>query len=174
MSMRKIFTSADIPMLKKAGVTELVLNDGDFLTDLSRELIQREGIRIVKTYVSAGGGERPLQVNTQDLGPAESLRYDLVIVNGTVMIPEFGAISANLGIRAGKVAAIFTGCMEAEQVIDAKGLLVLPGIIDPHTHMGIFAPMETDLESESRSAILGGVTTIGCFFNQAGSFEAAA
>lgn len=47
---------------------------------------------------------------------------------------------------------------------------MLPGIIDPHTHLGLAVPFGQELESETRSAILGGVTTIGTYFNQPGSY----
>lgn len=49
-------------------------------------------------------------------------------------------------------------------------MFILPGIIDPHTHLGIFAPLKEELVSETRSAILGGITTIGTYFNIEGSY----
>jgi dihydropyrimidinase len=175
--MGKIITTTDIYQLKKAGIRELVLNEGDLLTDLCREILSREGMRVVKASAMdhTGGQPESARRGTNDLhqekaAPSASHKYDLVIANGTVMLPESGAISANIGIRDGKVESIGTNSMEAEKTIDAKGLLVLPGIIDPHTHMGLFAPLDTDLYTETQSAILGGVTTIGCFFNQTGSY----
>lgn len=41
--------------------------------------------------------------------------------------------------------------------------VISPGIIDPHVHMGLFVPFEEDLKSETKSAALGGITTVGCF-----------
>jgi dihydropyrimidinase len=46
-----------------------------------------------------------------------------------------------------------------DEVIDAAGLLVLPGGIDPHVHLG--PPTADDFASASRAAIAGGITTIG-------------
>jgi N-acyl-D-aspartate/D-glutamate deacylase len=61
--------------------------------------------------------------------------YDVVIVNGRVMDPESGldAVS-NVGLRAGKVAAISAAPMKGRRTIEAKGLVVAPGFIDLHEH----------------------------------------
>jgi len=56
-------------------------------------------------------------------------------------------------------------------VIDAEGKYVLPGAIDPHTHHGIYRGLEADAETESRSDLVGGVTTIGNYFRRGGSYE---
>ncbi|MFQ5761653.1 MAG: hypothetical protein ACE5PO_01340, partial [Candidatus Bathyarchaeia archaeon] len=48
----------------------------------------------------------------------------------------------------------------ADQVIDVQGKHVLPGVIDPHVHMGIYMPFESDMETETAAAAAGGVTTI--------------
>ena len=40
----------------------------------------------------------------------------------------------------------------------------VPGLIDPHVHLGLFAPMETDMASETKAAVMGGITTTGVFF----------
>ncbi len=97
-------------------------------------------------------------------------RYDLIIQNGRVALPE-GVKHTHLAIKDGKFAvigAVIAG--GASEVIDAAGRLVLPGIIDPHTHMGI--PIKTttsadDFRSGSEAAAFGGVTTILDFTVQA-------
>ncbi len=100
----------------------------------------------------------------------ESEPYDVVITGGICVIPEMGRIKTNVCIREGKIAALTTDHVRGKQEIDASGLYVLPGVIDPHTHLGLFVPFEQELESETRSAVLGGVTTIGTYFNQTGSY----
>jgi N-acyl-D-amino-acid deacylase len=64
------------------------------------------------------------------------MRFDLVIKDGVIidgtMFPRF---SADIGVRRGrieKIGSIPAG--EAARVIDAKGRIVAPGVIDPHTH----------------------------------------
>ena len=46
---------------------------------------------------------------------------------------------------------------------DATGRTVLPGIFDPHVHIGNERSYEKEAETETRAAMLGGVTTIGIF-----------
>ena len=79
-------------------------------------------------------------------------------------------MQTNVCVRNGKIAALTNERPSARRVIDVRGKYVFPGIIDPHTHLGLYAPLETELETETRSALLGGVTTIGTFFNHTGSY----
>jgi N-acyl-D-aspartate/D-glutamate deacylase len=61
--------------------------------------------------------------------------YDAVIVNGRVMDPESGLDAVrNVGLRAGRIAAITTEAIRGRRTIDAKGLVVAPGFIDLHEH----------------------------------------
>jgi len=61
--------------------------------------------------------------------------YDVVIVNGRVMDPESGLDAVrNVGLRAGKVAAVSAQPLQGRRTIDAKGLVVAPGFIDLHEH----------------------------------------
>lgn len=58
-----------------------------------------------------------------------------------------------------------TKYMDREGVIDASGLTLLPGVIDPHVHLNF--PLEDDpvelMASETHAALAGGVTTLGHF-----------
>ncbi|HEU4568925.1 MAG TPA: dihydroorotase family protein, partial [Marmoricola sp.] len=48
---------------------------------------------------------------------------------------------------------------EAAEVVDGKGRLAFPGVVDVHQHWGIYNPLEEDAVSESRAAAQGGVTS---------------
>src|SRR5690606_28035812 len=64
-------------------------------------------------------------------------------------------------VDGGKIAGIVRqDGVEAAETIDAAGKYVLPGIVDPHVHIGFSRPSEIDFATESRSAALGGVTTM--------------
>ena len=90
--------------------------------------------------------------------------YSLVVSNGTLVIPGVGQIRADVGMSNGKIAAIGDRLAEkAGEVYDALGKFVLPGIFDPHVHIGNERSYEEEAETETRAAILGGVTTIGIF-----------
>ncbi len=90
------------------------------------------------------------------------LNFDQVVRGGTV-VTAADTFVADIGIRKGRIAALGTGLSGAE-VIDAGGLLVMPGGIDSHVHLdqpagpGI-VPADT-FESGTRSAAMGGNTTV--------------
>jgi dihydropyrimidinase len=88
--------------------------------------------------------------------------HDLVIANGTVVSPEQGVFEADVAVDGDSIAAIQApGTADGESVVDAFGEHVFPGVVDPHTHHGLFRPLAADAETESRSDLVGGVTTIG-------------
>ncbi|MGP8246789.1 MAG: amidohydrolase family protein [Bryobacteraceae bacterium] len=62
-------------------------------------------------------------------------QYDLVIARGRVMDPASGLDAVrDIGIRAGKIAAVSGESLRGRQTIDASGLVVAPGFIDLHSH----------------------------------------
>jgi len=97
---------------------------------------------------------------------------DLAIVNGAVVIPGADPAPIDIAVTDG----IITGLAEpgsitsAKQIVDATGLHVLPGAIDPHIHLGGYQPLETDTEPGTRLAALGGVTTLVNYFKATGSY----
>ena len=92
--------------------------------------------------------------------------YDLVIGNGTLVLPYQGTVQADLGVRNGKIAAIAENipAADGETFIDARGKAVFPGGVDAHFHIGIYNPIVDDAENETRSALVGGVSTILSYF----------
>jgi dihydropyrimidinase len=88
--------------------------------------------------------------------------YDLVVANGTIVTAEQGRFEADIAIQDGRITAIGAlGTLSGTRRIDASGYHVLPGVIDPHTHHGIARDIVADAETESRSGLVGGVTTTG-------------
>src|SRR5712664_848782 len=87
--------------------------------------------------------------------------YDLILKGGTVVNHD-GEGLRDLGIRAGRFAAIGDLARAAAgEVIDCRGLHLLPGVIDTQVHFrepGL--THKEDLESGSRSAVMGGVTAV--------------
>ena len=53
--------------------------------------------------------------------------------------------------------------IEARQIIDASGLMIMPGVVDPHTHLNypFDEPPTSPMQSETAAAAAGGVTTVG-------------
>jgi len=61
--------------------------------------------------------------------------YDLVILNGRVMDPETMLDAVlNVGVKDGKIAAITKEKTTGKETLNAKGLVVAPGLIDTHFH----------------------------------------
>jgi dihydropyrimidinase len=100
-----------------------------------------------------------------------SRMLDLIIRGGQVVTPE-GVGNMDVGVQGEKIAAVaLPGALEVEarNTIDATGKIVLPGGIEPHTHIGIPVPelwagrpevITQPPESASRAAAFGGVTTL--------------
>ncbi|MEM6634751.1 MAG: dihydropyrimidinase [Pseudomonadota bacterium] len=90
-------------------------------------------------------------------------QLDTIIKGGTIVTAS-DRFSGDLGIRDGRIVQIADELEGAEEVIDASGLMVLPGGIDSHVHIsqphGPGITMADDFESATRSAAFGGVTTV--------------
>jgi allantoinase len=85
--------------------------------------------------------------------------FDLKLVNGQ-LVTSAGVSAVDVGIRDGSIAAIgdWGSLVDAEEVVDLTGRVILPGGIDTHVHGG--DPGAFDFGEVSRAAALGGVTTI--------------
>ena len=92
---------------------------------------------------------------------------DLVIRGGQVVTPQ-GAGQWDVGVQGERIAVIGApGSLPAEgRVIDATGKIVVPGGVEPHTHLAHFVGMFPDEqfytlgpEEDSRGMVFGGTTT---------------
>ena len=92
----------------------------------------------------------------------QSNSCDIWITNASVVIPEIGIVQTDILIENGKIRELkkAVGKIQSSIKIDAHGKYVLPGIIDPHVHYGVFTPINQAAQTESRSAAIGGVTTM--------------
>ncbi len=93
-------------------------------------------------------------------------QYDLLVKNGTLVLPRMGETRADLAVKNGKVAAIGDeiDSAAADEVIDASGRLVMPGAVDAHYHLGIYRDLALDAFEETRSSLVGGATTVVSYF----------
>jgi dihydropyrimidinase len=85
-----------------------------------------------------------------------------MLVRGGTVVTADAERKADVLVLDGKVAEVREGIAGGEDVIDATGMLVLPGIVDPHTHLLLdtgTARTADDFQSGSASAAAGGVTT---------------
>ena len=99
------------------------------------------------------------------LDMAEKIQYDLLLKGGTVVLPD-KIVNVDIGIKGEKIETIgdlsscSTDCC-ADNVIDCKGLHILPGVIDTQVHFrepGL--EDKENLETGMMAAAAGGVTAI--------------
>ena len=85
------------------------------------------------------------------------------VITGARVVTASGATQCDIGIRSGQIATLGSE-LEGHEVIDASGLIALPGGIDSHVHIsqpsGPGIEMADDFTTGTRSAACGGNTTI--------------
>ena len=86
------------------------------------------------------------------------------IVQGGTIVNEGKTFDGTIVIEGGKITQIIQGHtypeVSSDEIIDASGCFVLPGIIDDHVHFREPGLTEkADIDTESRAAAAGGVTT---------------
>jgi dihydropyrimidinase len=94
-----------------------------------------------------------------------TMAYDKIISGGTVVSPT-GSVKADVAIKGEKIVAIGKNLAKssngASKIIDAKGHLVLPGVLDVHVHLDLpfcGTVSSDDYISGHRAGARGGVTT---------------
>ena len=90
-----------------------------------------------------------------------SNKYTLIIKNAECYV-DGSLISTDIAIKGNVISKISKNIVEtSDQILDAKGLTVFPGMIDTQVHFREPGdPNKETLESGSKAAVLGGVTSV--------------
>jgi dihydroorotase-like cyclic amidohydrolase len=93
--------------------------------------------------------------------------FDLVLRGGRAVLPGQGVTACDIAIQEGRIAGLLApgAAIAAAEEVSLDGLVVLPGLIDAHLHLGhgndIARPrVPADADQESAGAATGGIT---CF-----------
>jgi dihydropyrimidinase len=94
---------------------------------------------------------------------------DLLVLGGVVVTTE-GSARADIAVEGGRITAVepdlAARAASAREVVDASGLLVLPGVVDVHTHTRVATDERPDrFFDDSVAAAFGGTTTFLAFNN---------
>ncbi len=94
------------------------------------------------------------------MGSAMNMSYDLILRGGWVVNHDGEGLRA-LAVKDGRIAAIGDVGGSADEIVDCRGLAVLPGVIDTQVHFrepGLTT--RKTWKSGSRAAVMGGVTAV--------------
>ena len=94
---------------------------------------------------------------------APDLAAQEILISGGTVVTSEGRFAADVRVRDGTIVEIGTGLAAGSgaRAIDAAGLLVMPGGVDPHVHLG--GSTRDDYRTGSQAALAGGITTISNF-----------
>ena len=98
---------------------------------------------------------------------------DLLMRNALVVFPREGEREGSVGVQDGRLAGVYTRAESpsARRIMDVEGRSLLPGIFDPHIHLGVRSVgYDEECLTETRAALKGGITTVGCFLREKGSY----
>jgi len=101
------------------------------------------------------------------------------VIRGGTVVTATGSLRADVAVSGGVIEAIAPDLSgpsaAATEVVDATGLLVLPGVVDVHTHTRVASDAEPDrFFQDSVAAAFGGTTTFLSFNNPGTGSSAAA
>ena len=124
------------------------------------------GIAAAITASAAGGASA---------SPAATPAYDLVLSSGTIYTGEAAPFTGDVAIKGDRIVYVGPKAPgKAAQVIDARGLIVAPGFIDPHTHVGDALASEDPVARLVLPFLAQGVTTAFIGVDGGGSPDIAA
>ncbi|MFQ5692735.1 MAG: hypothetical protein ACE5IM_06805 [Nitrospinota bacterium] len=97
---------------------------------------------------------------------------DLLLRDARLVFPRVGERRGGLGVRDGRIAGVYLDGFSprARRTIDVGGRALLPGVFDPHIHLGVRADFDEECLTETRAALRGGITTVGCYLRERGSY----
>jgi len=105
-------------------------------------------------------------------GKGTPMTVDLVLYNGRIVRHD-GEFHGGVAVSGDRIVAVGTKdtLPAGEREIDLGGRVLMPGVIDPHCHLGVNFPYDEDMRTETAAAASGGVTTVLLFIrNPEGSY----
>ncbi len=125
---------------------------------------RRDALRAMGA-AALGGASVPRAVRAAggDCAPEARQVPGEILIRGGRVVNADAAVAADVRILGDTLAEIGPGLQPSPdaRIIDASGKLVIPGGIDPHTHLqGSFVD---DLTTGTSAAVAGGITTVGTF-----------
>ena len=89
------------------------------------------------------------------------MKADLV-VRGARVVTHVGEFYGGVAAADGAIVAVGAdeSLPESRREINADGLCLMPGVIDPHCHLGVNYPYDEDMRTETAAAAAGGLTTV--------------
>lgn len=192
--MRRFITASDVEILILTGQKTLYVDEEDIVTGVAREMAAKLGVSIVAGSPPEDGVEEkakaspssdaqkhpefsspwlPSEFDRRLLGGSVGAekRDGIILKNGKLVWPGQGIFQSDIYISGGKIVSIHQPAkVSAVEEIDVSGKYILPGVIDPHVHLGIFAPFEQDAKDETKAGLWGGVTTLGCYLYEKESY----
>ncbi|MBC7895101.1 MAG: amidohydrolase family protein [Cytophagaceae bacterium] len=114
---------------------------------------------VVKAGVLAGSGF----VLGRPYFPGVGQPGSEILIRGGRVVNADGVVEADVRIRGETIAEVGRGlrATEGATVLEARGRLVMPGGVDPHTHL--HPGFADDMTSGSMAALAGGITSVGTF-----------
>lgn len=102
------------------------------------------------------------------------MTVDLVVKNSRLVIHD-RIVKAGVAVDDGRIVAVAGDAHlpPSDTEIDAQGRCVLPGLVDPHIHLGIRVPFVQDCRVETASFAAGGITSCLYFFYDERSYKIA-
>lgn len=100
------------------------------------------------------------------------MKADLVLHGGRV-VTHAGEFEGGVAVHDGKIVAVGQrdALPGAARAIDLGGRVLMPGVVDPHCHLGVNFDYDDDMSTETAAAATGGVTTVLLFIrNPKGSY----
>lgn len=119
----------------------------------------------VPDWLKQGGAEPARGASPpSEAVPSDFERQPLLLKGGHLILSRERVVPFDIKIRDGKIALIGENLSDRDALtLEARGKYIFPGLIDPHVHLGIFTDFDTEIVTESRSALLNGVTTFGMY-----------
>src|SRR5947199_6640551 len=137
-----------------------------------------KGMKIISTSEMRSNARRATLILCVAVGLAVHVGAqapsELIIRNGLVVTAD-ARLETDVRIRNGTIAEIGRNLAPAAgaREIDARGMLVLPGGVDPHSHLAGEIPADLprgsiveDYTSGSAAALAGGITTVTNFVSR--------